>query len=92
MPLPQRYRDALVKSHEESERSARRETTRDLLRTCGHIIVWVACGLGLIALALHSTDYSVGMVFWWAAHAVWIGGVSGALLAAYRRGERRGDW
>jgi hypothetical protein len=32
------------------------------------------------------------MMFWWAGHAVWIGGVAGALLAAYRRGERRGDW
>lgn len=92
VPLPKEYRDALIESHEESERSARRETTRDLLRTMGHILVWVLCGLGLFGLAFHATDHAIGMVFWWAAHAVWIGGVSGALLAAYRRGECRGDW
>jgi hypothetical protein len=92
MPLPQKYRDALIESREKSERSARQETTRDLLRTCGHIVLWVLCGLALFGLAFHATDYAIGMIFWWAAHAVWIGGVSGALLAAYRRGERRGDW
>ena len=92
MPMPEKYRRALIESHDASERLARRETARDLLRTCGHIVFWVLAGLGLFALAFHSSDRTVGMMFWWAAHAVWIGGVSAALLAAYRRGERRGDW
>jgi hypothetical protein len=92
MPLPKEYRDALIKSHGESERAARRATTRDMFRTVGHIAFWVLCGLGLFGLAFHTTDHTIGMMYWWAAHAVWIAGVTGALLAAYRRGERRGDW
>lgn len=90
--MPQKYRDALIESHGRSEESARRETTRDMLRTMGHIVLWVFCGLGFLGVALHATDRAVGLMFWWAGHAVWIAGVTAALLAAYRRGERRGDW
>jgi hypothetical protein len=92
MPLPKEYRDALIRRHEESERSARRETTRDMFRTTGHLAFWVLCGLAFFGLAFHTTDHAVGMMLWYTAHIVWIGGVAGALLAAYRRGERRGDW
>jgi hypothetical protein len=92
MPMPRKYLDAQIESRARSERDARRETTRDMLRAMGHIAFWVSCGLALLGLALHTDDHTVGMMFWWAGHAVWIGGVAGALLAAYRRGERRGDW
>jgi hypothetical protein len=92
MPMPKRYRDELVESHERAHREARSETFRDLLRTAGHLAFWVACGLLCIGLALHSSDKGVGMIFWWGGHAVWLGGVSFSLLAAYRRGEHRGDW
>lgn len=92
MPMPQKYRDALIESHRQSEVSARRETTRDMFRAIGHILFWVSCGLAFLGLALHATDRAVGMMFWWTGHAVWIGGVTSALLAAHRRGERRGDW
>ena len=92
MPMPQRYRDELVASHERAYREARSETFRDLLRTAGHLGIWVCSGLSLLGLALHSSVHMTGMVFWWAGHAVWLGGVSFSLLAAYRRGEKRGDW
>jgi hypothetical protein len=92
MPIPKEHYDALIQSHAKSERSARRATRRDMLRTMGHLAFWVVCGLGLFGFAFHTTDHAVGMMFWWAAHAVWIGGVTTALLAAYRRGEQRGDW
>lgn len=92
MPLPQEYRDELVATHAAAERLARFDSTREFLRTAGHILFWVACGLALLGLALHSDERAIGMMYWWAGHAVWVGGVTGALLAAYRRGERRGDW
>jgi hypothetical protein len=31
-------------------------------------------------------------VLWWTGLGVWIPGVLFSLLAAYRRGEKRGDW
>ncbi len=92
MPLPDEYRDQLIASHTDAEMHARHETRRDLLRTAGHLAFWVLCGLTLFGFAFHTRDHTIGMMFWWAAHAVWIAGVSGALLAAYRRGEKRGDW
>jgi hypothetical protein len=92
MPMPQEYRDALIEKHERAEREARRDTRREMLRVVGMIVFWVACGLGFIGLALHSTDHAVGMMLWWAGHIVWIGGVASAVFDAYRRGERRGDW
>ena len=90
--MPKKYRDALVAKHAAAERVARGDLAREMLRCVGHILFWVACGLALLGLALHNDDRTVGMMYWWAGHAVWIGGVTGALLAAYRRGERRGDW
>ena len=92
MPMPQEYRDALVEKHARAERAARRDTRREMLRTIGAIAFWVACGLVLIGMALHVTDRTIGMAFWWGGHIVWIGGVASAILVAYRRGEKRGDW
>ncbi len=90
--MPQRYRDAQIESRQRSEREAGRATRRDLFRACGHILSWVVCGLALLGLALHSSDPVMGRVFWLAGQTVWLGGVMFSLLAAYRRGERRGDW
>jgi hypothetical protein len=92
MPMPKKYIDEQIASRERSERSARRETTRDMFRTMGHILFWVVCGLALIGLALHSDNPDVGRVLWLAGQGVWLGGVLFSLLAAYRRGEQRGDW
>lgn len=92
MPMPQRYRDEQVEGRRRSEHDAGRETRRDMLKACGHIAFWVVCGLSLIGLALHTDDPVIGRVFWLAGQTVWLAGVSFALLAAYRRGERRGDW
>lgn len=92
MPLPQRYRDQLVANAITAHKEASSETRRDLLRTVGHLLFWVACGLALIGLAWHTTDQLAGKILWYAGCTVWIAGVSFSLLACYRRGERRGDW
>jgi hypothetical protein len=43
-------------------------------------------------LALHTDNPDVGRVLWLGGQGVWLGGVLFSLLAAYRRGEQRGDW
>jgi hypothetical protein len=92
MPMPQEYRDALIEKHARAERDARHDTRREMLRVVVLIVFWVACGLFLIGMALHVTDRTTGMAFWWGGHVVWIGGVATAIHSAYRRGEARGDW
>jgi hypothetical protein len=92
MPMPQEYRDALIEKHARAARAARRDTRREMLRVMGLIAFWVVCGLFLLGMALHATDRTIGMAFWWAGHIVWVAGVASAIHSAYRRGEQRGDW
>lgn len=82
----------MVARHERDHAAARADRRRDLLRTCGHILFWVICGLGLMGLGLHVSDPVLGRVYWTAGQVVWLSGVLFSLLAGYRRGERRGDW
>ena len=72
--------------------AAQRETYRDLLRTCGHMVFWVLVGWVCIGFAVHITNLAMGRALWWLGILLWIPGVLFSLLAAYRRGERRGDW
>ena len=92
MPTPDDYRVQRAARHAQSEREARRDTWREMLRVMAMIAFWVACGLFLIGMALHTTDRTIGMAFWWGGHIVWIAGVASAIHTAYRRGEERGDW
>jgi hypothetical protein len=92
MPSDRPSYEELVERHERQHRSAQAETRRDMLRTCMHVAFWTLAGMGLSGFALHSTDRDVGMVFWIGGRLVWVAGVGFSLLAAYRRGERRGDW
>lgn len=92
MPTLDELQTERVARHLEAEREARRDTRREMLRVLGMIMFWVACGLALIGMAFHVNDHTIGMAFWWAGHAVWIGGVASAIHSAYRRGEARGDW
>ena len=92
MPISRDRYEELIARSETARQAARRDTRRDLFRAMGHIAFWVVCGLVLFAWAFHVTDHAIGMIFWWAAHVVWIAGVAFSILAAYRRGEKRGDW
>lgn len=92
MPLPEKYLRQLIESHEAAERHARRDTRREWARVLGEIVLWTVLGLVGIGLAFHALDIQLGWVYWWAGAVVWAGGVSAAVLTAYRRGEDRGDW
>ena len=91
-PMPRKYQEELIAKHEEAHRSATRETGRDLIRTCFHLVFWVLFGWVFIGFSARTTDVGLGWVLYWAGFTVWIPGVLFSLLAAYRRGEKRGDW
>ena len=74
--------------HEE----AHRETVRDLVIASLQAMGWVAIGLFLIAWALHTTSESWGRIAFYSGVAIGNGGWIFTMLAAYRRGEQRGDW
>ena len=88
---PKLYAELIAK-HEVAHRAAQHDTFWDLLKTCGHLAFWVACGLGLLGMALHTRDVAWGGIYWLAGHTVWIAVVLLSLLAAYSRGEKGGDW
>ena len=92
MPIPEQYRRQLVEHHATAEREARHATRADMLRTARDIGLWTLLGLLFLGFALGVDDEAYGRVFWWAGAAIWFSGVTFSVLAAYRRGERRGDW
>ena len=92
MPIPEKYRLQQIASRRAAEREARRDTRLAWFRGVAEIIGWTIAGLLCIGLAFHTFDVRMGRVWWYLGFVVWIGGVSGALLAMYRRGHERGDW
>lgn len=92
MPLPEKYLRQQIENHAAAEREARRVSRLAWLRVIGELAAWTLAGLTGIGMAWHSTNFGIGMAWWWAGATVWVGGVTTALLTAYRRGEKRGDW
>ena len=68
------------------------ERRRDFLRSAVACIAWAGCGMFGVAWSVHTTDVALGRAAFFAGLGVANGGVIFTLLAAYRRGERRGDW
>jgi hypothetical protein len=81
-----------METHADAERESRWDAWRALARVIGEIVLWTLLGLLGIGLAFHTVDFELGRVYWLLGSIVWIGGVSAAVLSAYRRGEERGDW
>lgn len=75
-----------------SERAARRDRWLSMGRTLVELVLAVAVGFGFIAFSAHTRDEELGHMLFRVGQLAWIAGVLFALLAAYRRGERRGDW
>lgn len=84
--------EALIEQREAEHRRAGRDTFRDLAKTSVQMVCWLLAGWTFIAFSVHTTNMIVGKILWWTGLAVWIPGVLFSLLAAYRRGEKRGDW
>ena len=92
MPLPEKYRLQQIEQRRAAEREARRDTRLGWFRGVAEVIGWTLAGLLCLGLALHTFDVQLGRIWWALGLVVWIGGVSFALLAMYRRGHERGDW
>jgi len=90
--MPERYRRQLMETHAAAERASRWDGWLDLARVIGEIAFWTLLGLAGAFFALHTSDHRIGRIYWWSGGIVWVGGVSVAVLSAYRRGEERGDW
>ncbi len=71
---------------------AERDKFRDYVLTALACLGWCAVGLSLIAWSVHTTDETWGHAAFYAGIGIGNAGIIYTLLAAYRRGEKRGDW
>lgn len=92
MPLPPEYQELLTRRRAEEEKAAKHETRVDVAKTFGFMLLWTVVGLAFIGLSWHVTDVGYGWIFWWGGALAWVAGVWTTLMAAYRRGVKRGDW
>ena len=74
------------------ELEAKRILHRDLAWTALQCVAWVVLGLALVAWSLHTTDVVLGRAAFFAGLGVGNAGWLFSVLAAYARGEKRGDW
>ena len=92
MPLPKAILEELGEKRAVESREAGRDQRRAMARTAVQCMGWCVLGLALIGWAFHTADEAIGKVAFWGGLAVGNGGMIHTLLAAYRRGEERGDW
>jgi hypothetical protein len=75
-----------------ASREADRAYRRELVRVCAECLLSCALGLILMAFAFHTTDAQMGQIYLFGGMLVDVVGVMVSVLAAYRRGQERGDW
>lgn len=92
MPLPEELRDAIAARRLAESAAADRERLRDLLWSSLHCLLWAGAGLFCIMWSAHTTDVTWGRMAFFGGLGVGNGGIIFTILAAYRRGEQRGDW
>jgi hypothetical protein len=92
MPMKPEYYQQLIAKYAELDRQARRDTRRAWARVLGEIALWTGLGMACVFMAFRVLGVEVGRIWWLIGNIMWIGGVSAAVLSAYRRGEDRGDW
>ena len=92
MPLPGELLEQMAAKARAAESRARWDTRLDLFITSLVCMSFAGAGIGLIGFAIHTTDAWVGRACFWGGLGLGNSGIIFTLLAAYRRGERRGDW
>ena len=75
-----------------AEREATRYARRELFFTALQCVAFCALGLVIMFFAFYVTDLQIGRALLWGGMAVGYAGMAWTLLAAYVRGEKRGDW
>jgi hypothetical protein len=92
MPLPRHMRESMAERRRHEAVQANRDKVRDYVVTALTCFVWCGIGTFLIAWSAHTTDVALGNMAFWGGLGVGNAGIIYTLLAAYRRGEKRGDW
>jgi hypothetical protein len=92
MPLPRARAEELAAERRAEAELAHRDTLWDYVLTALTCLVWAGLGIFLLMWSAHTTSLTYGRIAFWAGLAVGNGGVLFTLIAAYARGERRGDW
>jgi len=92
MPLPRGLLEEMEERHAAESLQADRDRLRDFARTALECVGWCALGMLCVAWSLHTTDVLYGQFAFWGGLGIGNGGWIFSVLAAYRRGERRGDW
>jgi len=92
MPLPRHLLESMAERRREEAVQANRDKARDYVLTAVACFVWCAVGTFLIAWSAHTTDETLGHAAFWGGLGLGNTGIIYTLLAAYRRGEKRGDW
>ena len=76
----------------EAERESRAILRRDLARTLAKVVAYCALGLFVMFWAFWVDDLLLGKTFLYGGMVLGYTGMSYELLAAYKRGLKRGDW
>ncbi|HZS59093.1 MAG TPA: hypothetical protein VFA43_07465 [Gemmatimonadaceae bacterium] len=92
MPLPKALLESMAAKRREESVQANRDKFRDYARTALMCFVWCAVGTFFLAWSAHTTDEVLGRAAFWGGLGLGNAGIIFTLLAAYRRGEKRGDW
>jgi hypothetical protein len=92
MPLPRHILEEQARQRAAEHEVAQRDTLWDHVRTALTCVFWAALGIALLGLSFHTTDLALGNAAFAAGLGIGNGGIIFTLLAAYRRGEKRGDW
>lgn len=92
MPLPQTLLEEMAQRRREEALLAERDKRRDLVRTALWCWFYAVLGVCCILWSAHTTVLWLGRTAFWMGVGVGNGGIAFTVLAAYRRGERRGDW
>ena len=92
MPLARELLDAMETSRLRAAAEADRDRRRDFFRTAAECLGWCVLGLTAMGWGLHTTDELLGRGVFYAGVGAGNAGIIFSVLAAYRRGEKRGDW
>lgn len=84
--------EKFVERNADADAKAERARRNEWLVTATGCVGWAAAGIWCVMWSFHTSDEALGGVAFFAGLGIANGGVIFTLLAAYRRGERRGDW
>ena len=92
MPLPKHLLEEQVRRHDGEHRAAEGDRRRDAILTALACMAWAGLGIFLLMLSVRTDASALARVSYFGGVAIGNGGIIFTLLAAYRRGEKRGDW